>query len=79
MSIHITQYFKIYFQEGGELFISKATEDDEEELIITKLNNLYKIIDYEKFCLFSDTFMSEIEEYKLNKQELNSSNLLRLL
>ena len=39
----------------------------------------YKIIDYEKFCLFSDTFMSEIEEYKLNKQELNSSNLLRLL
>lgn len=61
------------------MFISKATEDDEEELIITKLNNLYKIIDYEKFYLFSDTFMSEIEEYKLNKQELNRSNLLRLL
>lgn len=51
----------------------------EEELIITKLNRLYKIIGDEKFCLYSDIFMSAIEEYKSNKQEIKINDLLILL
>lgn len=43
--------------------MSKATEEKEGELIIIKLNSLYKIIGYKK-CLFSDILMSETEDYE---------------
>lgn len=54
-------------------------KDKEKELIITKVNELYKELGKRKFYLFSEIFMSAIEECKLNKQEMKLNDLDRLL
>ena len=52
---------------------------EEEEIIISKINILYRKLGNEKFRLFSNIFMSAFEEYKVEKQEISYDDLNRLL
>lgn len=52
---------------------------EEEEIIISKINILYRALGSEKFRLFSEIFMSAFEEYKVEKQEISHDDLNRLL
>lgn len=52
---------------------------EEEEIIISKINILYRALGSEKFHLFSEIFMSAFEEYKLDQEEIGFNDLNRLL
>lgn len=52
---------------------------EEEEIIISKINILYRALGNEKFHLFSNIFMSAFEECKVEQQEISFDDLNRLL
>ena len=52
---------------------------EEEEIIISKINILYRALGSEKFRLFSEIFMSAFEEYKVEQKEIDFNDLNRLL
>lgn len=52
---------------------------EEEEIIISKINILYRKLGNEKFCLFSNIFMSAFEECKVEQEEIGFNDLNRLL